>query len=553
MQGWGGQLHYIRGARLYPINMQLDLRYASNTAYGPHRAENSSDNLWHRRFFGGNNSYHPAAYTNAKPAAVFQGKLYQVLHNLNRSTIATYVTRFDGSGIFINEGDSNYEDRKAINGRGSELLSPSGVSFTVASNDLAHVVHNGNLFMVGNIYSSNFSSWESLGWAHGPNQGGSPADRKYGSLIVTSDQKRIATPITDLTGTADESHHLHACDAVSYKDDIYYSNWLEILRFPGGSGVPTVVYSDSKTPSHKGFVVYPAQGYSGSTPVGDDQLLFQTGSGVIHRLNTDGSTTQITDLGSSAGSVRPRDNFRSRLLSSTAEPGRSSLLVNFNNQLHSFFTTATSGYNHFIANGNPSGTSNWTDSTASLPGPMKRWDSNVFAFVDEFRNRMYVAQVTMGEVGVVGHAGIHKGPGGVYIHEYTSDGDWREVFRGVPGLTPRGLLPLMNTGPYVTIPSGTGPVAYKCSDYAIVEYTLHDLDRRPVDVDIKYSINEGVSWHDARRFKTYDTRTLLGSGVTNLPTTPEGVSYDFYWHYVNDIGFNNVKNCLLRIRPKLTR
>ena len=70
---------------------------------------------------------------------------------------------------------------------------------------------------------------------------------------------------------------------------------------------------------------------------------------------------------------------------------------------------------------------------------------------------------------------------------------------------------------------------------------------------MEYSIDQGSSWSTARRFKSYTTGQLMGSGVANLPSNKNGISYEFWWDYVNDIGFNNEQEVLLRITPKISR
>jgi hypothetical protein len=115
------------------------------------------------------------------------------------------------------------------------------------------------------------------------------------------------------------------------------------------------------------------------------------------------------------------------------------------------------------------------------------------------------------------------------------------------------MMPIQNLGPFTTIPSGSNPSVLKCNDYSIIEYKLHDLDKRLLDVDIEYSVNDGATWNTATRFKTYDTGQLLGSGVQNLPSNLDGIQYNFYWAYVTDVGFNTEDNALLRIRPRLSR
>ncbi len=89
----------------------------------------------------------------------------------------------------------------------------------------------------------------------------------------------------------------------------------------------------------------------------------------------------------------------------------------------------------------------------------------------------------------------------------------------------------------------------QCSDYAILSYDLFDQLARPVNVNVEYTIDEGLTWQTARRFKSYVDGQPLGSGTANLPTSPDGASYTFFWDFVNDVGFNTEKDAQLRVRP----
>lgn len=569
LQGWGGALYLLRGSRIQPINMLFQSVENTGTETstpnpGPHDPT-SSLTTWVNKWFGGYNTWNPSAYANHKPIAIFNGFIYQTLHRLNNITPgASYITRFDGSGIFINTGNSNYNARSWSNGRGTELMSPSGTSHVTRMNDMGMIEHNNNLFIVGAVYNKETvgsNAWRQNGWAYTleGSLGNDRSDRSYAAITIQYDGKKIFGPTTKFLPDVSVDEYTHVTDAISFKNDIYFANWVDTVKIQGGSGTISLLHSDLKSATARCFATFPTSGYSNAgIPIGETMLLTQTGSGVINKINTTRTNpsgiSQLVDLGSVAGTVRPYDNFRARLDSSTNEPGRSCLMFDFDNKLHSFIASATSGYQHFICDGSPSGTTNWTDSSLSLPFDLRRYDGNVYGLVDDLKQKMFLCHVTMGEVGVVGHAGIAKGAGGVYVYQYDTNDQWTEVYRGVPGLTPRGLIPIQNIGPWVSMPSGNNPTLFKCSDYAIIQYNLHDLFNRGVDVDIEYSINEGLTWHNTTRFKAYNIPFgLLGSGTSNLPSHLNGIQYDFYWHYINDVGFNSVDTAMLRIRPKLSR
>ena len=74
-----------------------------------------------------------------------------------------------------------------------------------------------------------------------------------------------------------------------------------------------------------------------------------------------------------------------------------------------------------------------------------------------------------------------------------------------------------------------------------------------VDVDIEYSINRGITWNTARRFKAYDTGLRLGDPIVGLTASFFGDQHTFYWDHVNDIGLNNVNEAKLRVRVREQR
>ena len=581
LQGWGGRIFKVQGGIMTPLSMTFDLATeATDSEFAVLGAfsQVTSDTDFQYRQFGGKNTYAPAAYFNHKPMVVYNGRIYQALNRINDAPSSNrhhlYITRFDGSGVFSQDlfGGDAWKS-----GPGNEILSPSGgdsssIIGEVQTGDLCALEHNGNIFFVGQIRNSsiNTGDWDDFGWDYiGETINYNAAIRRYGTVVIQPhDDKRIAPSVPNTASVAStespatslvRSYYGHGTDAISYKNDIYFANLQDIIRFPGGSGAPILKGNFSRSASTYKFESFPASGYVDGKPLGEDLLLVQDGSGVMYKIqqtrNYPSGMVAMNNFGEIASSVRLGDNFIARQNTTTQEPARSNSLVNFNNTLHSFVPSATSGYNHFRLNqrSDPSGLDNWRNLTRNMPTIIRDYDGNIFTEVDEEENILYVCHVSMGEGSVWGYASNKTSAGHVTVWRYGPDDVWTEIHRSVPGLHPRGLIPYSNLGPGAGVPSGTNPDIFKCSDYAILEYSLFDAMSRNVDVEIEYSIDEGLSWNTARQFRTYDTNILQGDGKTGLSSSPEGVTHQFYWHYVSDIGFNTEDNCLLRVRTRLAR
>lgn len=567
---FGGRIYNIQGCRLTALNNTLEVNTSASApagGYNPHGVTTHDMWVWH---WGGDNSYWPEAYANHKPAAWYHGWLYQ--HGIKCDYIDGFITfhRFDGSGIYKQQGSAFYNTAWA-NGRGTQILSPSGagVQSEVRAHELAWVEHNGVLFAVGCVPTVALnlatSTWvKKMGWHF---KTGAPAgsvnnmrNRAYGSFYFNYEQstkklRKGAATIIKFKPFSPYAQWLHACDAISFKDDIYYANWVDIIRFPGGSGVPQLIESASGSyPIAKCFCPFPASGYINSIPQGDNTLFMLTGSGALKTIGTsDHKVRTVYDLKYIRNDVRPYSNVE-RVQHATREPGRSALLLNFNNKLEAFIISATSGYRHFQCDGNPASVSGWSDKTQLLPDDFRRWDGNLFGFVDDVRNKMYIAHVSMSEVGLCGHLGGQKSAGGITVYERSQIDDWTLVHTSMPGEVSRGLIPYNHLGPQATMPSGSSATIYSASDYAIINYALYDHYSRPVDVIVQYSTNDGLTWHNARRFRSYDPSTgFMGHALTGLSTSPVGSAHTFYWDYVNDVGYGVSDECKIRIIPKLTR
>ena len=103
------------------------------------------------------------------------------------------------------------------------------------------------------------------------------------------------------------------------------------------------------------------------------------------------------------------------------------------------------------------------------------------------------------------------------------------------------------------MPSGSNPQVIASTDYALLSYELYSAYPTNVNVNIEYTINKGVSWNEASQFKSYSTGVLLGEGKENLSASFHGNTHTFYWNYVKDIGFNNLKEAKLRIISRVVR
>ncbi len=587
LQTWGGGLIYVDGRmarhfaysfRVNPTTGSADSDVSPNYQGSFNNQQSTTD--YFRTYFGGANSIWPGALYNKKSMAVFNGRLYQALNSIQAVGSELSIVRFDGSGLFVNGGNSEYESRPDLSGPGLELMSPSGVGtdsqslpMKTRTGDCSMVVHNGILFIVGQqIFKDDNASdlWPQNGWDYDftalPLSDSRIARQYFWATIDDQDKKTFgpATRFTEgLSENSPDPELLHMCDMISYGDDIYFCNPCDVVKINGGSGTMSLVDTDTSRPTTRSLEIWPSGGFTNGESNGPSRLLVLEGSGILKSVRLGSQYPSGVDFFADLSSltippglgqttdIRVSDPWTARILDDTDQPMRSCALKNFDGQLHAFICTEASGVNHFINDGlNASGVSNWTNATSNLPDDLTRFDGNIYLSEDPINNKMLVSYITMGNVGVIGHAAQKTAGGGTYIYTYVN-GDWQEIYVGAGGGTPRGILPLANLGPYATIPSGTNPELFKCSDYAVMTYSLSDEESRPVDVTIEFSIDKGASWNTARRFRSYNTHILLGSGVSDLPTSPGGIQYDFYWDYVNDVGFSKEEEALLRVTPIL--
>ncbi len=567
--GNGPALHYIRGYDLKTLGYTLNVDSAKTYPHGESDATTGPD--WGTYYYGGLASYLPGAYANHKAGAFYYGKFYRaVLYQYGVGYGFAFV-RFDGSGIFKNKG-TYFENNSWANGRGYEFISPSGTDAGLPNIDISikepgFCHYNGVLYIAAKLIRDQANrtntQWiTKSGWdlpSDSVSADATAVKRRYKIFAVkidpdTQKEKKVAAlASTDFNGNMTHSTYGNACDMIGYNGDIYFATWVDIIRARGGSGTISLI-DNTTLPTAKSFLVYPASGYTNSVPQGSEKLFCLTGSGVLKKIILPSGTTSVYNLKTKIDNDIRATGPWARVLNATAEPGRSSLLLNYQKKLHAFVISAISGYHYLTCNGNPASGSNWTDQTETVPYDLRAHDGNVFGYVDEYRDKMYVMHTTFSEIGHFGYGGGQKSAGGVNIWQVNPSNNWTLIHESVVGGPPKSLIPYQNLGPYVHIASGSNPRVYQASDYAIIEYYLYDHYKRNVDVKIEYSDDLGMTWNTARRFKSYTPGSgLLGDAIVNLATSPEGIKYDFYWDYVNDISFNQIKECMIRITPKLTR
>lgn len=618
---WGGGLH-LHGHPNGPRSVAMDTVNSPGTGAG---ALADVRNAWLRTgvgtfndfyagVYGGPLSIMPGGFSNHKPGAFYFGDFYCQKSLVSHTSMFVYLLRFDGSGQYLQGSNvgSNHFVNKSFSGRGMDFISPSG-SVGIQCASLAHIVHNGVLFMCGafsihnqNPLTSNWTVYED--WnvkdrnidTAGNDAGNFLARRRaYGSFVVHKktrggkefrDAASNTTKFnngTSLSGIAPDRECLHACDAVSWDDSIIYANHADIVEFPGGSGVPRFIERNNVELTSKCFESYPSSGFVNDVAVGDEELMMLTGSGVLKKIlfpgqpghNPSGHPEQGLDLEPHA-SGRPfgteslvnigtlvsdfsgpkvrTDGQMARTLGNTQEPTRSCLLKAFNKRLHAFFISASSGYYHFVCDGNPRDIDNWIDRTANLPDEFKLFDGDMYGYVDDVFNRITCMHVAKSEIGLYGTVGGSRGAGGWAIYELGTDANWTRVGQGAANSPGVGLIPYDPNGVFVSMPSGvysSNPESIPSTDYALLKYDLF-TPRNPglkVDVDIEYTIDNGTSWHEATQFTDYVTGAALGEGKTDLSSTPDGETHEFYWAHVRDVGFNPQKNAKLRVIPKNVR
>ncbi len=612
--GWGGALHFVAS----PNGQRSEGATMSNGPVAVNDVINEwnvggagSFSDYYNGCFGGPMAMLPGGLSNHKPGAFYFGDFYYFQHNVEQLGGSVFLLRYDGSGIFQNGRNGAIYANKSHSGRGVKLLSPSGNS-PIHTKALCAIVHNDILFYVGAIPvhdqpGNAVNSWSALeDWNQidknlpttGADGGTSlPRRRAYGAFTIhkkTRNGKDFRDAAGNLAikynrftpaGLAPDYECLHACDAISLGDDIIYANNCDIMRFPGGSGIATFVERNNIEISSKCFEIYPSGGFLDSSPIGESQLMILSGSGTIKKINLPGDgdhnpseslnfgngtdsasgvpfgTRSLIDLGQFVSDFNgPKvrtGGFRGRLASTFQEPSRSCLLRKFDNKLHAFFISSTSGYYHFVCDGDPRGKNNWQDRTAFVPDEIKLFDGDLFGYTDDHFGTLNVSHVAKANVGVFGMIGGDRGAGGWSVYSLDTSLAWKKVARGAGSAPPCGLIPYDPTSVSVQVASGgvvaTNPQIIPSTDYALLTYQLivGRAPNRLTDIDIDFSIDDGITWNTATQFKDYVTGLPLGEGKISLTASPPGTEHEFYWAHVTDVGFNVQNRARLRIRPKL--
>lgn len=579
--GWGTRLHLIQGAKVTNVNLTFINDSTEVYPRGSWAADNTSaDSNYYGGLFGGRNTILPGGFANHKPGAFYAGNFYFTGH-LAENDPKVYIAKWDGSGIFKHggfTGGAGY-DANWRNGRGTQLISPSGTSIDISRNSVGHIVHNGVLFMLGAsaqfiTNGSTWTPWINMGWGASVASGDIPSSRlrrKYDILAIDKRSKsgketKIAVPTFEFFPNALTQEDTNTCDVISAKNDIIYANYIDVLRFPGGSGHPQLIESNLQKPSSKCFEYFPASGFdTDGSILGNTELMMLEGSGLliaIHFPNGIGSaasgTRTIIDLGDLVTDVLGDKLVRTfgvlaRVDSTTDEPQRSCFLKSFNNQLHAFFPSQASGYYHLVCTGSPAVEGNWSNRTALAPIDFKSFDGDIYGYRDFYRNTLYIMHCSKSEIGLWGTLGGQKGAGGVVIKRLGTNLEWNDIYSGVWAEPPIGLIPYNNIGVYGIIGSGQNPEVIPSTDYALIDYTLNSAFSYTVNITVEYTVDNGITWNTARRFRDRTTGNYLGDSTQNLQSSFFGNAYTFYWDYVGDLGFNSQKNCTVRITPFIVR
>jgi hypothetical protein len=351
-------------------------------------------------------------------------------------------------------------------------------------------------------------------------------------------------------------YNYNMTDIVDYHDWLYACNACHLVRFKG-SGLPfEIVYNTDGSP----YTTCPRW----LEKHGGDLYMLEA-SGVVSRITPSGDDVDISALADL--SYKDPGNIRKGGVHSrewAIERATKDEIVSYDGKLHVFLGMG-SGLHHFAGSGDM-GT--WSDYTNDLPDIMKTQQGNVYTVEDLHDGKLYVMWSNMSKQGALGLSAFGEQPANVG-HLYSYDGSswtkhawypWPALYAG------GGFVGFDYEGPHVALPSGlnyplggsgesfqTTPVVYKCQDYAIIDYQLIDEQSRNIDVAIEYSVDDGCTWSTCRRFKDYQTLQSLGEGVTALSSSPSGEWHEFYWDFVNNVGYNvDYPYTKLRIVPSIS-
>ena len=348
-------------------------------------------------------------------------------------------------------------------------------------------------------------------------------------------------------------------DAIEYQNRIYACNACHLVSFTSGAMDFNILYDTSSGP----YTVSPKW-----LEKHDGNLYMLEASGTVSQITPSGDgivKTTLADLSYvSPGNVR-YGGIHAREWG--IERATKDLIQSYQDKLHVFIGMGSGAY-HFSSSGDM-GT--WTNHTADLPDILRGTQCNIYAVEDYHDNNLYVLACPMvadhGALGVITFGERVSGIGHLFSYNGTA---WTQhAWFPIPSFWGAGgFIGFDYYGPHVEMPSGTAypygaasgdivgdmtPILYKCKDYAIIDYKLIDELSRNIDVSIQYSIDDGCTWYDCRRFKDYQTVQYLGEGLTALSSSPSGEWHSFTWDFVNAVGYNiSIPYTKLRVIPSIS-
>jgi hypothetical protein len=371
----------------------------------------------------------------------------------------------------------------------------------------------------------------------------------------------ISNAATDNTRAFKDTPFLNynMTDAILHEDRVYIANACDVLCWYG-SGISY----DVDNPSLEVFY-RTDQNYYRPNPKWfakfDGDLYMYEASGVLSKITPRSGSTSPTKqnmvnfsyIGDMhGGGIHAREHSFERATKAT--------LFAYKNKLH---VIMGGGSGTFYVHSDDAST--WTNASSGLPAIMRSSQGNVYHYYDEAEDFMYIFYVQMSEAGVLGitTAGTDVANVG---HLYRFNGTTWTTIGWYPLPTmggAGGFIGYDPIGPQIHYPSGaefyfqTGttvaPEVWKCKDYAIVDYWLYDKESRKYNIDIEYSIDDGETWSDCDQKKDYGTQQLLGEGKTGLTSAPSGIPHEFYWDFVNALGYNfSAPYCRLRVIPSIS-
>jgi hypothetical protein len=359
-------------------------------------------------------------------------------------------------------------------------------------------------------------------------------------------------------------------DMEEYHGRVYATNGYHLVSF-----VPTFTASGAFQEKDD-FRIHYNTGSSAQTVTPkwltkfNDSLYMFEADGTVSQISpaTDGSAT-VTQVASVA--YVDESNIRKGGMHAREwgiERATKNAFFTYQDKVHAIFGVSSGTY-HMVSSGS---LSSWTNITSNLPDFTKRKECNAHVIEDPHDNNLYVLFTTMTKHGAVGYLTFSDDSASIgYLYKY--DGStWTGVgwFPLQTMCGAGGLVGYDYEGPHVAFPSGAAnqypydgqptasgstltPVLYKCKDFAVLDYQLFDKQSRKVDVTIEYSLNDGYSWDTCRRFKDYGTHAYLGEATTGLTSSPSGEWHNFYWDFVNAVGYNvNYPYTRLRVVPSIS-